>query len=247
MNQIRVEGLTKVYKKYGKPYHVLLEKARLMKPVNTITALDNVSFEMERGESAAVVGSNGAGKTTLMKTILGIARPTSGFVSVAGDLTAIMVLGLGTHDFFSGAFNIYLFGTMIGMKKAEIRRKFDEIVSFAELEKFVNMPLRTYSAGMRLRLVFSVMIFKETDGYVIDETLAFSDLGFQQRCVQKLKERRKNGTTILIASHDLPLIRTLTDRVLWIRGGNLIEDGPTENVLTRYERSYDIMNVWKEV
>lgn len=243
MKLIEVDGITKRYKRYRKPYHVLFEKAHLMRPVETTTALDNVSFEAAKGESIALVGSNGAGKTTLLKIILGITRQTAGHVVVDGKLTAMIVIGLGMDDFFSGRYNIHLFGTILGMSKQEIDEKFDKIVAFAGLEKHIHMPLRTYSRGMRVRLAFSVMMHVETDCYVIDETLAFADIPFRKLCIRKLKEHRDNGATLIVASHDPYLINELSDRVLWIRDGRIVDDGPPATVLDRYERSHDHQSV----
>jgi len=243
MKQIELNKITKCYKKYRKPYHVFMERAQLIKPVETLTVLDNVSFGVKRGESIAIVGSNGAGKTTLLKIILGITKQTSGNLLVTGDLIAMMVIGIGTHDSFSGRYNIYLMGAMFGMTKKEINSKFDDIVSFAGVEEIIDMPIRAYSRGMRVRLIFSVMMHVKTDGIIIDETLAFSDFPFRKMCVGKLKEQHKNGMTLIVASHDLDLVREISDRVLWIREGCLIEDGPASTVLDKYEHSFDYMTV----
>jgi len=239
MKQITADRLTKRYKKYVKAYHVIPEKLRLMRKVDTITALDNVSFEMDKGESLTLVGGNGAGKTTLLKILLGITRQTSGSCAVDGNFVAMLQIGLGMHDLLPGDYNIRLFGNILGMSDREIDRKFDDIVAFAQLEKLLHMPIRAYSRGMRVRLAFSVMMHVETDGYVIDETLAFSDLSFRRLCVEKLKEHRRNGASIIMASHDLDLVRELSDRVMWIRDGRVCEDGPAAAVLKKYEDSHD--------
>lgn len=200
-------------------------------------ALRELSFQVQPGEVLGIVGRNGAGKSTLLKVLAGLLHPTDGRVIVRGRVAPLLELSAGFHPELTGRENVALFGTLLGMRKAEIEACFDEIISFAELWEFVDAPLRTYSAGMMVRLGFSVATCRYADVFLIDEVLAVGDVHFQAKCHDRLRAYREQGATICLVSHALGEARTLCDRALWLEGGQVAAAGSAVEVIDRYAAS----------
>jgi lipopolysaccharide transport system ATP-binding protein len=201
---------------------------------NTIWALKDVSFEIKQGEVLGIIGRNGAGKSTLLKILAHITEPTEGRVILRGRVGSLLEVGTGFHPELTGRENIYLNGTILGMKKVEIERKFDEIVDFSEIEKFLDTPAKRYSSGMYVRLAFAVAAHLETDILLIDEVLAVGDVGFQRKCLGKIGDVVKHGRTVLFVSHNLVAIQALCSRAILLHKGNLVEDGLPSEVVRHY-------------
>lgn len=199
-------------------------------------ALRDVSFSLNRGESLALVGSNGAGKTTTLKLLAQITKPTSGVIQVNGKLSALIELGAGFHPDLSGRENIFLNGAILGLKKAEIQRRFDEIVAFAELERFIDTPVKRYSSGMTVRLGFAVAASIEPDILLVDEVLAVGDSTFRLKCMNRIRELIDNGTTLVFVSHNMGLVKAVCDLAIFIEKGEAKHFGPTNEVIETYNR-----------
>jgi ABC-type polysaccharide/polyol phosphate transport system ATPase subunit len=197
-------------------------------------ALRDVNFKVERGRSFGIIGPNGAGKSTLLKLMGGITRPTEGEIRVRAQLSTLLDLGLGFHQNFSGRENTRLNCTLLGMTAREIDERLPDIINFAELGEFIDYPVRTYSAGMNLRLGFSIAAHTDADVFLIDEVLAVGDQYFQRRCIDKIEEFLANGKTIILVSHDLHSVRSLCDEVLWIENGQVRALGSAKDVVERY-------------
>ncbi|GAB2459604.1 ABC transporter ATP-binding protein [Hymenobacter qilianensis] len=198
-------------------------------------ALQNVDFEVKQGEVWGIIGSNGAGKSTLLKIVSRIIRPSAGFVRGRGKVSSLLEVGTGFHSELSGRENIYLSGYILGMSKAEIRAKFDEIVAFSGVEKFLDTPVKRYSSGMYVRLAFAVAAHLEPDILIIDEVLAVGDAEFQKKCLGKMREVATNdGRTILFVSHSMQAINNLCDKGLWLQHGKVRATGPVNDVVNRY-------------
>jgi lipopolysaccharide transport system ATP-binding protein len=200
----------------------------------TIWALKDVSFEVKRGEIVGLIGRNGAGKSTLLKVLSRITEPTAGFVDIYGRVGSLLEVGTGFHQELTGRENIYLNGAILGMKRAEIERKFDEIVAFAEVEKFIDTPVKHYSSGMRLRLGFAVAAHLEPEILLVDEVLAVGDTRFQKKCLNKMQDVGQQGRTVLFVSHSMPAITRLCERTILLDEGRMIEDGPSHQVVRTY-------------
>ncbi|HEX8499709.1 MAG TPA: ABC transporter ATP-binding protein [Pyrinomonadaceae bacterium] len=201
---------------------------------NVLWALDGVSLEVRRGEILGIVGRNGAGKSTLLKILSRITRPSAGQVELYGRVGSLLEVGTGFHPDLTGRENIFLNGAILGMRKVEIEAKFDEIVAFSELERFVETPVKFYSSGMYVRLAFSVAAHLEPEILIMDEVLAVGDRAFQQKCLDKMGEVRQQGRTIFFVSHNLPAITRLCKRAVLLDGGRLVADGPPQEVVNRY-------------
>ncbi len=199
-----------------------------------LEALAQVSCAIHRGEAVGVIGRNGAGKSTFLKVIARVLRPTTGTVRVHGTLAPLLELGAGFDPELSGRENIFLNGAILGRSRRDMERRFARIVEFAELEAFIDAPVRTYSSGMVARLGFAVATDVEPDILLVDEVLAVGDLAFQERCLERFHGFRARGTTLVLVSHSLDLVRQLCTRVLWLDGGRLVADGPAAEVITRY-------------
>jgi lipopolysaccharide transport system ATP-binding protein len=199
-----------------------------------IWALKDVSFEVKWGEVVGVIGRNGAGKTTLLKILSRITEPTEGYGEVCGRVGSLLEVGTGFHLELTGRENIYLSGAILGMKKAEIDRKFDEIVQFAGVEKFIDTPVKRYSSGMLIRLAFSVAAHLEPEILLIDEVLAVGDVEFQKKCLGKMRSVTGEGRTVLFVSHNMAAIRNLCPRTLVIENGGILLDTETETAIARY-------------
>jgi lipopolysaccharide transport system ATP-binding protein len=206
-------------------------------PDDTIWALRDVSFEVKRGEVIGIIGRNGAGKSTLLKILSRVAEPTTGFAEIYGRVGSLLEVGTGFHHELTGRENVYLNGAILGMRRSEIERKFDEIVAFAEVEKFIDTPVKHYSSGMYLRLAFAVAAHLEPEILLIDEVLAVGDARFQRRCLNKMQDVGQTGRTVLFVSHNTPAIARLCDRVILFDGGKVLQDGPTHQVVSAYLNS----------
>ncbi len=207
-------------------------------------ALQDVSFTVEHGETVGIIGPNGAGKSTVLKLISRILEPTSGQIVVRGRVGALLELGAGFHPDLTGRENIYLNGSILGLSRAEIRRRLDDIIGFAELERFIDVPVRHYSSGMYVRLGFSVAVHTDPEILLVDEVLAVGDAAFQRKCLERINELRRAGVTVLFVSHSAETVRALCTRALWLENGRLVADDVAEAVVLRYlERSRDGMGV----
>lgn len=212
-------------------------------------ALREVSLEIEQGEVVCIMGRNGAGKSTLLKLLSRITEPTTGSIAIDGRVASLLEVGAGFHLELTGRENIFLNGAILGMSRTEIKRKFDSIVAFAEVERFLDTPIKRYSSGMYVRLAFSIAAHMEPDILLVDEVLAVGDAAFQKKCLDKMREvARKSGRTVLFVSHDIRVIKELCTRGIWLDGGRLIEDGPVEEVAAHYlenifERGFETRTV----
>lgn len=243
---IRAEGLGKQYhlgerERYLALRDVLVRAARsplkFFQPTKSelIWALKDVSFQVQHGEVIGVVGRNGSGKTTLLKILSRITRPTTGIAEIYGSVRTLLEVGTGFHPELTGRENMYLSGAVLGMSRREIERKFDTIVSFSGVERFIDTQLKHYSTGMQMRLAFAVAAHLEPDILLVDEVLAVGDLEFQKKCLGKMEEVSGSGRTILFVSHQMNQIRRLCKRVLWLDSGEIYRSGPTAEVLGEYE------------
>jgi len=242
---IHGEGLGKEYRR-GLEWHAGLRhslEAFLRSPLSafrrpkdeTFWALKDVSLEVREGEVLGLIGRNGAGKTTLLKILSRITRPTTGWAEIHGRVGSLLEVGTGFHPELTGRENTFLSGAILGMGKAEIIRKFDEIVAFAELEKFIDTPVKHYSSGMYVRLAFAVAAHLEPEILLVDEVLAVGDINFQKKCLGKMGDVARAGRTVVLVSHQLNQIRRLCHRVLWIDDGKVRQNGPAHEVLAAYE------------
>jgi len=201
----------------------------------TLWALKDVSFEVKHGEVLGIIGPNGAGKSTLLKILSRITEPGEGHAEIHGRLAALLEVGTGIHPELSGRENIFLSGVILGMRKAEIERKFNEIVAFAEVDKFIDTPVKHYSTGMMVRLAFAVAAHLEPDILLVDEVLAVGDMAFQKKCLGKMEDTTRGGRTILFVSHNMGAVRQLCGRVIWLDQGKIKADGDVEKVIADYQ------------
>ncbi len=238
---IRVEGLGKRYRIGERERYLALRDVimRMFRPRNSkrefLWALKDVSFDVPPGQVVGVIGRNGSGKTTLLKLLSRITRPTVGFAEIEGRVGSLLEVGTGFHPELTGRENIHLSGAVLGMRKIEIDRKFDEIVAFSEVERFLDTPLKHFSTGMQMRLAFAVAAHLEPEILLVDEVLAVGDLEFQKKCLGKMQEVSRTGRTILFVSHQMNQIRRLCQRVIWINGGQMQMDGAAKDVVNAYE------------
>jgi ABC-type polysaccharide/polyol phosphate transport system ATPase subunit len=210
--------------------------ARGRTPATDMWALRDVSLRAEPGEALGLVGRNGSGKTTLLRIVSGIIKPTSGHVAVEGRIGSLLELGAGFHPDFTGRENVYLNGSIHGLPRSRVRELMDEIVAFAELERFIDLPVRTYSSGMYMRLGFSVAAHIQADVLLLDEVFAVGDEEFQRKCFGKVAEFKRRGGTIVFVSHDAPAVERLCDRAVLLRQGEVAFDGPTREAIARYRQ-----------
>lgn len=240
---IVAEGIGKLYhlgeqvSRYNVLRERLAEMFRRRRPegnVREFWALRDVALTIGQAEVVGLIGRNGAGKSTLLKILSRITEPTTGRIDVYGRVASLLEVGIGFHPELSGRDNIYLNGAILGMSRQEIRRKFDEIVQFSEVERFLDTPVKRYSSGMYVRLAFAVAAHLEPDILVVDEVLAVGDAAFQQKCLGKIRDIRAKGRSVIAVSHNMATIANVCERVLWLQEGRLRMAGPTQEVVHRY-------------
>jgi len=204
---------------------------------NTIWALKDVSFEVKEGEALGIIGRNGSGKSTLLKILSRITEPTSGCAEIYGRVSSLLEVGTGFHPELTGRENIYLNGAILGMKKREIENKFNDIVNFSEIEKYIDTPVKRYSSGMYVRLAFAVAAHLDPEIMLLDEVLAVGDMAFQKKCLGKMDAEAKSGRTILFVSHNMGAVRSLCSTAIWLDNGQVVKRGPADEVVRAYEQS----------
>jgi lipopolysaccharide transport system ATP-binding protein len=271
---IRVEGLSKLYRIGRRPRYTTLRDVitdaisgsmrriagsgrhpssnGVQRPDTNheyVWAMQDVSFEVKRGEVVGIIGRNGAGKSTLLKILSRITEPTEGYAELHGRVGSLLEVGSGFHPELTGRENIVLNGIILGMKKGEIDRKFNEIVAFAEVEKFIDTPVKHYSSGMYMRLAFAVAAHLEPEILIVDEVLAVGDAAFQKKCLGKMGDVAKEGRTVLFVSHNMAAVQSLCNRVIWVHDGKIVEQGPPGQVVSSYlQTSFSTLTeqVWKD-
>jgi len=235
---IEVEGVSRRFRVHARAQRTL--KELVVSPgrdqVRDVWALQDVSFAAEPGSAVGLVGRNGSGKTTLLRLLAGIIKPTAGRVAVGGRVGSLLELGAGFQPDFTGRENVYLNGSIHGLKRARIRELMDEIVAFAGLERFIDLPVRTYSSGMAMRLGFAVAAYIEADVLLLDEVFAVGDEEFQRKCFGKIFEFKQRGGTIVFVSHDASSVERLCDRAVLLKAGRVEFDGPTHEAIVAYHR-----------
>lgn len=235
---ILVDHVSKMYKLYDKPMDRLKESLGLShkKKYKEHFALNDVSFQVHRGETVGIIGTNGSGKSTILKIITGVLNPTGGTVQVNGRISALLELGAGFNQEYSGIENVYLNGTMIGFSREEIDAKLDEILRFADIGDFVYQPVKTYSSGMFVRLAFAIAINIDPEILIVDEALSVGDVFFQAKCYRKFEEFKEMGKTILFVSHDLSSIGKYCDRVVLLNNGVKLAEGGAKEIVNLYRK-----------
>jgi lipopolysaccharide transport system ATP-binding protein len=239
--EIVVRSVGKSYRRYhpGRPRTLQEAVTRGLyglRPVDRFWALRDISFRVSPGKMLGIMGANGAGKSTLLRLIGGVGRPDEGQVLVRGRIGALLDLGAGFHPDLTGRENVYINGVISGLTRKEVSRSFDSIVGFAELEDFIDSPLRVYSTGMQMRLAFAIAAHIEPEVLLIDEVLAVGDITFQQKCIQRIKQFKSQGCTILLVSHDPKVTMDLCDEAIWLRAGKLVSHGEGAKVADQYMR-----------
>jgi len=220
----------------GAPFHALFGSGG-REPDESVWALDGVSFDVEAGEVVGIIGRNGAGKSTLLKILSRITHPTRGYVELRGRVGALLEVGTGFHPELTGRENISLSGAILGMRRTEIQRKFDAIVAFAEIERFLDTQVKHYSSGMFTRLAFSVAAHLEPEILIVDEVLAVGDASFQRKCLNKMEDVGREGRTVLFVSHNMSAVTRLCPRTVLLEQGRVLRDGPSHEVVSAYLRS----------
>ncbi|MBR2926176.1 MAG: ABC transporter ATP-binding protein [Clostridia bacterium] len=238
---IKAENITVCYRmshdriRSIKEYLVALVKGKIK--YEEFYALNDVSFEIKKGEVIGIIGNNGAGKSTLLKVISGILRPTKGTVSLQGNVVPMLELGSGFDYDLTGRENVFLNGAILGYSEEYLKEKYDEIVAFSELGDFIESPVRNYSSGMVMRLAFSIASMVNPDILIVDEILAVGDMEFQEKSYARMMELMSHGTTVLLVSHNLDQVRDRCDRVIWLEHGNVVAIGETQEICDRYVES----------
>ena len=236
--EISVEHVTRIFRVYPQPVRTLKEMllTRGRQKPTDVVALEDVSLQIRRGEAVGLVGRNGSGKTTLLRILAGIIKPTAGTALTGGRIASLLELGAGFQPEFTGRENVYLNGSIYGLKRAYIDEVMDEIIAFAELEHAIDLPVRTYSSGMYMRLGFAVAAHLDADILLLDEVFAVGDEAFQQKCFGKIFDFKRRGGTIVFVSHDAASVEKLCERAALLVNGRLDFDGPTHDAITRYHR-----------
>ncbi|MBR4422028.1 MAG: ABC transporter ATP-binding protein [Erysipelotrichaceae bacterium] len=244
-NMIEVRNVTMKFRMSDEPINSLKEifttalSGKLK--YNEFLALDDVSFDLEKGKTLGLIGKNGAGKSTTLKLISGILKPTSGSIIVHGNVVPMLELGAGFDLELTGKENIYLNGAILGYSKEYLESKYDEIVDFAEIREFIDMPIRNYSSGMMARLAFSIASVVQPEILIVDEILAVGDVAFQEKSFNRMKELMSGGATVLFVSHDLEKIEEMCDKVIWLDKGKVVMDGKTKKVCTAYRKAQGLV------
>lgn len=243
-NMIEVENVTMKFRMSDEPLNSLKEvfttavKGKLR--FNEFLALDHVSFVLEKGKTLGLIGKNGAGKSTTLKLISGILKPTEGTIRTYGNIVPMLELGAGFDLELTGKENIYLNGAILGYSKEYLESKYDEIVDFAEIRDFIDMPIRNYSSGMMARLAFSIASVVQPEILIVDEILAVGDVAFQEKSFNRMKELMSGGATVLFVSHDLEKIEEMCDKVIWLDHGKVVMFGDTDEVCSAYRKATGI-------
>ena len=234
MSVISLSGVGKRFVQQQDAPLLLTSALRARSRSTELWALRGVDLEVQAGERLGVIGRNGAGKSTLLQLLAGVTAPTEGVVRVRGRVAPLISVGVGFHPALTGRENVYVNGTVLGLSRAEIDARFDEIVAFAEVEAFLDTPVKFYSSGMYVRLGFAVAVQAEPEVLVVDEVLAVGDLSFQMKCADRMAQVAANGATVVVVSHNLDAVRTLCDRALLVEGGRITADGPVVDVIGSY-------------
>jgi lipopolysaccharide transport system ATP-binding protein len=237
---IVVEGLSKQFRRYhpdrpGTLRDLFLRGFGRLRPTERFWALRDVSFTVPPGRAVGVIGANGAGKSTLLRLIAGVGRPSEGRATVRGLIGALLDLGAGFHQELTGRENVFVNGIVRGLTRQEVKARFESIVAFAELQAFIDAPLRTYSGGMWMRLAFAVAVHVEPDVLLVDEVLSVGEMSFRRKCLDRIAGFRAQGRTILLASHEMPVLREICDDALWLQAGRVARYGPVNEVADQYE------------
>lgn len=237
-NAITVKDVTKIYKMYEKPIDRLKESLHPghREYHKKFYALNNLSFQVKKGETVGIIGTNGSGKSTILKIITGVLSPTTGTVEVEGNISALLELGAGFNSDYTGIENIYMNGTMMGFSRKEMDGKLQDILDFADIGDFVHQPVKTYSSGMFIRLAFALAINVEPEILIVDEALSVGDVFFQSKCYRRMEEIRQKGTTILMVTHDMGSIIKYCDKVVLLNKGNFVAEGPPGHMVDLYKK-----------
>ncbi|MBA3992444.1 MAG: hypothetical protein C0469_02885 [Cyanobacteria bacterium DS2.3.42] len=237
MHSVQLTNISKKYNIYDRPTDRLKELLYRNRRSfhREFWALNGISFNVERGDSVALLGPNGSGKSTLLQIVAGVLRPTKGSIRAKGRITSILELGSGFQPEYTGRENVILNGVILGIPEIEIRRRLDEIADFAEVGDFFDQPIRTYSSGMVIRLAFASMINVDPEILVIDEAMAVGDRRFQLKCLDKIRDLRSRGTTMLFVSHDSKMVLKYCQNAVLLNGGEMVMKGPVEDVVPAYE------------
>jgi lipopolysaccharide transport system ATP-binding protein len=237
----RGQGATlseKVQRLVAAPWNRFRSSERVGETKEDFWALKDVNFAVKRGEIVGLIGRNGAGKSTMLKILSRITDPTTGQIRIQGRVASLLEVGTGFHPELTGRENVYLNGAIMGMKRHEIRAKFDEIVNFAEVERFLDTPVKFYSSGMYVRLAFAVAAHLEPDILIVDEVLAVGDMAFQKKCLAQMESTTRQGRTVLLVSHNMPTVLSLCSRAILLAGGKVLADGPASSVLETYQNAF---------
>lgn len=238
---IQIKGISKSFVIPHTKTTTLIERIRGVfqkSAPDTMKALDTIDLTVNEGEMIGIIGGNGSGKSTLLKILAGIYRPDHGTVTISGSIAPFLELGVGFHPELTGRENVFLNGLILGMSRKYIAQKFDSIIAFAELERFIDLPLKNYSSGMQVRLAFAIAFAYKADMYLMDEVLAVGDAHFQKKSFAAFKDLRKAGKTIILVSHDLESVRTLCDRVVWLKNGVVQGIGDPAEMVGKYATDY---------
>ena len=237
---ISVQGLGKKFRKNltKRPFSIkqLLTRRLFKKKYEYFWSLDDITFEVARGQMVGIIGQNGSGKSTLLRLIGGVGRPDKGSLRVDGRIGALLDLGAGFHSDLSGRDNVYISGVVAGLTRRQIAERFDEIVAFADVESFLDNPLRTYSSGMRMRLAFAVATNIDPDILLIDEILSVGDLTFRSKCLDRINRFKEKGCTMMLVTHDMQQVKTFCDSVIWLNNGKIKGYGSPDEITTAYQK-----------
>ncbi len=239
MSNLPVIEFNHVTKKFSKQNHKTFKEflPALIKgedTINAFTALDNINFKVQKGETIGIIGPNGSGKSTILKLIAGVMTPTSGQIHVRGRISPLIELGAGFHPELTGSENIYLNGAILGLKRKEIDENYKSIIDFAEIDEFIDQPVKHYSSGMYMRLAFAVAVHANPEILIVDEILAVGDQAFQNKCFAKMEEFKKQGVTIVFVSHAMETVKSFCDRTIYLNHSKIVGDGESKKIVNEY-------------